>query len=83
MTEGAKIGRGLAFAMTLPAEADAHYAGKGVKREDPKAPVFWYKPTGATQYRIVWSDLSVTEAEAAPKVAGAVQLVPGAKSKSD
>jgi len=72
MTEGAKIGRGLSFAMTLPAEADARYAGKGVKRGGPKSPIFWYKPTGAAKYRIVWSDLSVSEEEQAPTVDGAV-----------
>jgi outer membrane lipoprotein-sorting protein len=68
------VGRGLSFALQLPPEADAHYAGKGVKRGGPKTAIFWYKPEGRPVYRIIWNDLSVTEAESAPKVEGAFPI---------
>lgn len=74
MVQAAEIGRGLRFAVLLPAAADAHYAGKGVKRQDPKVPIFWYKPAGGTTYRVIASDLSVSEAPVPPRVGGAVRL---------
>ena len=75
MTEGVTLGRGLMFAMTLPAEADAHYAGKGVKLDGPKQPIFWYKPLDAAKVRVVWSDLSTSDVETPPSVPGAVRLI--------
>jgi outer membrane lipoprotein-sorting protein len=74
MTEGVSIGRGLQFAVTQPPAADAHYAGKGVKRTGPKAPIFWYKPTGSEKYHVVFSDLSTGEADRAPDVPGAIRV---------
>jgi outer membrane lipoprotein-sorting protein len=74
MKEAFKIGKGMNFAVTLPAEANAHYAGKGVKRQGPKAPVFWYKPAGSQNYRVIYSDLSTGAAEAPPEVPGAVPV---------
>ena len=44
MTEGVTIGRGLQFAMLLPVDADAHYAGKGVKRDGPHRADFLVSP---------------------------------------
>jgi outer membrane lipoprotein-sorting protein len=75
MTEGGKIARGLTFVMILPPNADAHYAGKGLKREGPKSVLFWYKPVESKQYCVIWSDLSTTDAETAPEVPGAIRLV--------
>jgi outer membrane lipoprotein-sorting protein len=74
MTEGVAIGRGLQFAVTQPPDANAHYAGKGVKRSSPKAPIFWYKPTGSQKYHVVDSDLSTGEMDKAPDVPGAIRL---------
>lgn len=71
MAEAFKIGKGMNFAVTQPAEADAHYAGKGVKRQGPKVPVFWYKPTGSQNYHAIFSDLSTAVAETPPDVPGA------------
>ncbi len=65
------IGRGVTFAMQLPESADAHYAGKGVKRDEPDRPIFWYKPEGSAKYRVIHADLSVQEMEKAPDVPGA------------
>jgi hypothetical protein len=58
----------------LPATADAHYAGKGVRRDAPDTPIFWYKPEGKQAYRVLDADLSVRDAQQAPQVPGAVPL---------
>jgi len=40
-----KLTRGISFAVEqLPREADAHYAGKGVKLGAADTPIFWYHP---------------------------------------
>ena len=72
-----RIEPGLTFANGLPPEADAHYAGKGVSLGAADKPIFWYRPKGAKKYRVMYADLSVREADAAPKVVNA-QPVPGA-----
>ncbi|HVJ81554.1 MAG TPA: hypothetical protein VNC50_10830 [Planctomycetia bacterium] len=69
-----EVGRGLTFANALPAEADAHYAGGGVKTTGPKQPVFWYKPGGEGKYRVLSSDLTWSEQDAAPTAKNAVKL---------
>jgi outer membrane lipoprotein-sorting protein len=73
------LGRGIIFAMMLPESADAHYAGKGVKRDQPDRPIFWYKPEGGEKYRVIYADLSVKEAGRAPEIAGAVRMVDAVK----
>jgi hypothetical protein len=71
-----KFVRGLSFAFEqLPREADAHYAGKGVKVGAADTPVFWYRPGGAKRYRVIYADLSVREADKAPSVANAQPVV--------
>ena len=75
MNAAVKFGRGMSFAMMLPLAADAHYAGKGLKRTDAKSPLFWYKPTGSEKYRVVWSDLTASDADEAPNVPGAIRLI--------
>lgn len=55
------IGRGITFAHMLPAECDWHYAGKGVTTAEPDAPIFWYRPIGAENYRVLYADLTVEE----------------------
>jgi hypothetical protein len=35
---------GLTFAASLPPEADAHYAGRGVSLGAADKPIFWYRP---------------------------------------
>ncbi len=74
MQEGIKIGRGIGFALQLPDSADAQYAGRGVKRDAPDVPIFWYKPEGQEKYRVIYADLKVRESDAAPQVAGAVRI---------
>ena len=64
----AEIQRGLSFINALSKEADSHYAGKGVSRDAPDTPVFWYRPEEAKHYRVIYADLSVREAETPPGV---------------
>jgi hypothetical protein len=56
-----KCGRGLGFLRDLKPENDSHYAGKDVKLDTPDRPIFWYKPTGAEKYRVIYADLSVKD----------------------
>ncbi len=74
-----RVGRGLDFANQLPPATDSHYAGKGVKLGTPDKPIFWYRPKDAKKYRVIYADLTVREADAAPNVPNA-QPVPGAAS---
>ena len=75
MTEGVTIGRGLQFAMLLPVDADAHYAGKDVKRDGPRKPIFWYRQTDTNKFRVIYSDLTADVADTAPEVPGAIRMV--------
>ncbi len=71
-----KFVRGLSFAFEqLSREADAHYAGQGVKVGAADTPVFWYRPRDAKTYRIIYADLSVREADTAPSVPNAQPVV--------
>ncbi len=53
--------QGITFYMTLTPENDSHYVGGGVKLGTPDRPIFWYRPTGAEKYRVIYADLSVKE----------------------
>jgi hypothetical protein len=68
---------GIFFANGLPPEADAHYAGKGVKFGTADKPIFWYRPKNAKNYRVIYADLSVRDADTPPNVPNS-QPVPGA-----
>lgn len=57
-----KYMQGVMFYSTLGAQNDSHYVGGGVKLGTPNRPIFWYKPTGADKYRVIYADLSVKEA---------------------
>jgi outer membrane lipoprotein-sorting protein len=63
-----KFKPGLIFTASLPPEADAHYAGKGVSLGAADTPIFWYRPKDAKAYRVVYADLSVRDAETPPSV---------------
>jgi outer membrane lipoprotein-sorting protein len=62
-----KLSRGSTFVMSLPADAEAHYAGKGVSKGSPDRPIFWYRPKDTKKYRVVFADLTVRDADVAPK----------------
>ena len=70
--------RGIAFAVALPAESNARYAGKGIKRDDKIAPVFWYQPVGTSSCRVICADLSVKARQVAPESPNAVPINAGA-----
>jgi outer membrane lipoprotein-sorting protein len=54
--------QGMMFYNLLSSQNDSHYVGGGVKLGTPDRPIFWYKPTGADKYRVIYADLSVKEA---------------------
>ena len=57
-----KYMQGMMFYNMLGSQNDSHYAGKDVKLGTPDRPIFWYKPTSADKYRVIYADLSVKEA---------------------
>jgi outer membrane lipoprotein-sorting protein len=59
-----KYQQGMMFYNILNAQNDSHYAGKDVKLDTPDRPIFWYKPTGAEKYHVIYADLSVKEVPA-------------------
>jgi outer membrane lipoprotein-sorting protein len=68
--------QGMTFYNVLTSANDSHYVGKGVKLDTPDRPIFWYKPTGADKYRVMYADLSVKE-----MTADEVKQLPEAKAK--
>jgi outer membrane lipoprotein-sorting protein len=67
--------QGMTFYNMLTAANDSHYIGKGVKLDTPDGPIFWYKPTGADKYHVIFADLSVKE-----MTADEVKKLPDAKA---
>ena len=63
-----RVKPGIDFAASLPPEADAHYAGRGVSLGTPDRPIFWYRPKDSKTYRVIYADLSVRDADTAPNV---------------
>ena len=53
--------QGMMFYNMLNSQNDSHYVGGGVKLGTPDRPIFWYKPTGADKYRVIYADLSVKD----------------------
>jgi outer membrane lipoprotein-sorting protein len=68
--------QGMMFYNMLGSQNDSHYAGMGVKLGTPNRPIFWYKPTGADNYRVMYADLSVKE-----MTPGDLEKLPAAKSE--
>jgi hypothetical protein len=71
-----KYVEGMRFYNLLNSENDSRYAGKGVKLDTPDRAIFWYKPTGAEKYRVIYADLTVKEMDA-----DAVKEMPEAEAK--
>ena len=76
MQQIVKVSRGFQFALSLPPETDAHYAGADAKLGDATRAVFWYLPEKSKKYRVIYADFSVKELAAAPELKGAVKLSP-------
>jgi hypothetical protein len=75
----AKLQRGMTFVVSLPKEADVHYAGKGVSLGATHTPVFWYRPKDAKKYRVIYADLTVHESDTPPSMPD----VPAAQMERD
>jgi hypothetical protein len=58
----------------FPASANAHYAGKGVKKDTANRPIFWNLPEGSKSYRLVDATLTSRGADNASQIEGAVLL---------
>ena len=58
----------LQFPATLTAspESNADYDAKDAKVGDGTKPIFWYKPNGKDDYRVIYADYSVKESAKAP-----------------
>jgi len=80
MKESIQIGRGFGFALQLPPSTNAHYAGKGIKRDAKDKPIFWYQPEGVKHYRVLYADLTWHDADSAPQVAGATRIENASKT---
>jgi hypothetical protein len=63
-----RVQRGLNFANGLPANADAHYVGKGVSFGEADTPIFWYRPKDSKKYRVIYADLSVRDSDTPPNM---------------
>ena len=68
----AKLQRGIMFALQLPPEADAHYAGKGVLPGAVNTPIFWYRPKDSQTYRVIYADLSILDMDVSPSVSASL-----------
>jgi hypothetical protein len=59
---GAAMGRGFMFFRQLdPRGIEWHYAGSGVKIAEAGKVVFWYRPEGSPNYRVIYGDLTVKD----------------------
>ena len=56
-----KMTRGLMFLLKMPPDSNWHYAGEGVKLGDAQTAIFWYRPQGSENYRVIYGDLGVKE----------------------
>jgi hypothetical protein len=73
-----KYMQGMMFYNLLTSQNDSHYVGAGVKLGTPDRPIFWYKPSGADKYRVIYADLSIKEMSA-----DEVKKLPGSGSRSN
>jgi hypothetical protein len=53
--------KAFAFLSNLSPKSDWHYVGRDVKLYTPGKPIFWHKPMGTVNYRVVCADLKVKE----------------------
>jgi outer membrane lipoprotein-sorting protein len=77
------LGRSFNFPLLQGREAEATYAGRGVKSDPGETPIFWYKPAGSDAYRVIRADLSVVEADKAPEVKDAQRFAPAAEPTAE
>jgi len=58
---GLNFGKGMMFHQMLQTLGQCHYAGQGVKLGDASKAIFWYKPQGSENWRVIYGDLSVKD----------------------
>jgi hypothetical protein len=56
--------RGLTFVQNL--KGQWQYYGKDVPAEDDNSAIFWYKPAGSENYRVIYRDFNIREQVTAP-----------------
>jgi hypothetical protein len=61
MDKTVNLSSGLTFVGTMQPENDYHYVGSGVTLGSADKAIAWYKPHGATLYRVIYGDLSVRD----------------------
>jgi hypothetical protein len=54
-----EISRGNAFVMFELPKSEWHYQGGGIKLDDAKTAIFWYKPQESDTYQVLYGDLRV------------------------
>ena len=64
---GARVQKVMMFQMKAMQGGEFVYAGEGVKLGDKAPPILWYKAKDAKTYRVIYGDLHVEDAQAAPK----------------
>ncbi len=63
---GTQYVKGMMFVnlFTVQGHSEFNYVGKGATYGDHETAVFWYKPKGSENYRVIYADLSVKEVPA-------------------
>jgi len=61
MKIGMAISRHVLFIRFFKGEGEWVYNGKDVRLGDAQIPIFWYKPKGASTWRVIYGDLRVEE----------------------
>ncbi len=56
--KGLTLGKGMLFHMGLK---EKHYAGNGVKLGEADKAIFWYRPDGSANFRVIYGDLTVKD----------------------
>jgi hypothetical protein len=61
---GQSFGKGIIFIQLLETRNEGKYVGAGVKFGDKNRAIFWYKPEGSANYRVIYGDLHVEDVSA-------------------
>jgi len=61
MELGMKLQNYLLFIRFFKGEGKWHYTGSGVKLGDAEVAIFWYRPEGSADYRVIYGDLTVKD----------------------
>ena len=56
-----RMASGMVFVMQLPQSSNWRYVGENIKFGTSDKAIFWYRPEGSQNYRVIYGDLSVWE----------------------